>query len=87
MTTINQLSRLDICRAPAGALQISNGTILLPPAPKDNDSLIISTTRNLTNVSIRSTVVNVPFGNGTIAGNSALVVKYNAQLNNWFIAG
>ena len=65
----------------------ANGTILLPPSPKDNDSLIISTTRNLTNLTVRSTVVNVPFGASTLTENTALIVKYNTQLSNWFVAG
>lgn len=65
----------------------ANGSLILPPAPSNNDEIVISTTQELTNLTIRSTVVTVPFSAATLAANGARKIKYNTQTANWYIVG
>lgn len=68
---------------PAGA--VLTGTVILPSEPKDQDEVTISTTQNITVLTISSNVVTVPRPAGPLDAHHAITMKYDAVVKNWFV--
>ena len=64
---------------------IVTGTVILPSEPKDQDEVTISTTQNITLLTISSNVVSIPRPAGPLDAHHGLTMKYDAIIKNWFV--
>lgn len=61
------------------------GTVILPPEPKDQDQVVISTTTTISVLTISSDIVSVPRPAGILEAHHGITMKYDAVLKNWYV--